>query len=75
MCCSESFFNKEPFTPLQLPELSVKGFFYLLVSSSHFNISFIVSNNRSEVNYIFKKNSKCVNYSKEQRATETVVAP
>lgn len=35
MCCSESFFNKERFTPSQLPELSVQEFIYLLVSSSH----------------------------------------
>ena len=35
MRCSEAFFNKEFFTPFQLPELSAKEFIYLLFSSSH----------------------------------------
>ncbi|RAP75051.1 hypothetical protein DL346_16805 [Paenibacillus montanisoli] len=52
--CSESFFNKKLFAPFQLPELSVKEFIYLLFSSSHLNISSIVSNIVRKVNMFLK---------------------
>ncbi len=54
MCCSEALFNKRLFAPFQLPELSVKEFIYLLFSSSHLIITFIIYKKHSEVNPFFE---------------------